>query len=305
MKEGEEMAKMLMYASRALMVAMCFVVLGVGSAANAQPKPAGQNPPAKKKKLPPGAKGFEQFADRDASDKLVTGGATRGNCASYQELLDCANTQYGQGNIKDAVEFFTRASAMKPEMFKPQYHLGQIYEEQGNYKEAIAAYKRAVTLKTDESMGETVEFIAYPYYNLANIYAKMNDHDQAIATYREVVNRLPNAPMTYYNIGLSQAALGKDKEAIASFKEAISRKEDYWEAYYNLGIAHSKLEEYPQAVEAFKKTLEFNQDYAQARYNLGLVYYFMDDNKSLAAEMKTLQKMKPELAKELAKLTTQ
>lgn len=294
------MAKMLMYASRALVIAiLCFVVSG---AASAQSRPASQPNPPKKKKLPPGAKGFEQFADRDASDKLVTGGATRSGCLTYEEMLACGAEQFTQGNVKEAVDLLTRASALKPDLFRPQYNLGQIYESQGKYKEAAATYKRAATLKIDEGMGETQVDLLSAHFNLANVYARLNDHAQAVATLREVIRQMPNLHTPHYNLALSLAALGKHQEAVNEFKEAIKLKADYSDAYYNMGLAHSKLEQWPQAVEAFKKALEHNHDYAQAHYNLGLIYYLMDDSKALAGEMQALQKTKPELAKELAKL---
>lgn len=302
------MAKMLMYASRALMIAaLCFVVLGAGGAsvvASAQSKPASQPNPPKKKKLPPGAKGFEQFADRDASDKLVTGGATRGECTTYEQLIECAGGQYSQGKFKEAIEFFQKAAALKPEMFRPHYNLGQIYEEQGKYREAAAAYKRAAPLKINEDLGEREDEVLSAQFNLANVYARLNDHAQAVSTLQEVIRRLPRPYHTpHYNLGLSLAALGHHQDAINAFKEAIALKADYAEAYYNLGVAYTKLEAYPKAVEAFKNAVEHKPDYAQAHYNLGVVYYLMDDRQAFAGELQTLQKSKPELARELAKLS--
>ena len=298
------MTKMLMYASRALFVALCFMVLGAGAraTASAQSKPAGQPNPPKKKKLPPGAKGFEQFANRDASDKLVTGGATRSGCLTYEEMLACGAQQFEEGHVKEAVDLFTRAGGLKPDLFRPHYSIGQIYESQGKYKEAAAAYKRAAALKIDESMGDTPVDLMSASFNLANVYALMNEHAQAVSTLREVIRRLPEAYTPHYNLGLSLAALGKHQEAIDEFKLATGIKADYADAYYNMGLAHSKLEEWPQAVEAFKKALEHNPEYAQAHYNLGLIYYLLDDAKSLAAEVQALQKTRPELAKELARL---
>ncbi|HZG50878.1 MAG TPA: tetratricopeptide repeat protein [Pyrinomonadaceae bacterium] len=302
------MAKMFMSAIRALVVAACLVASGAAVAASAQQQQQprqNQNTAPKKKKLPPGAKGFAQFADRDASDKLVTGGATRNVCQTYEQLIECAMGQAGETppNLKEAVGFYNQAAALKPDMFRPHYNLGQIYESQGKYKEAAAAYKRAVTRKVNETMGETPEHILSAYFNLGNVYAMLNDHAQSIATFREVIRRLPQPVHTpHYNVGLSQAALGKHHEAVNSFKEAVKIKPDYWEAHYNLGVAYSKLEDYPQAIAAFKKTLEFKPDDTQARYNLGLAYYFMDDPAALAAQVQALQQTQPELAKELAKL---
>jgi tetratricopeptide (TPR) repeat protein len=307
MREGEEMAKMLMYASRALVIAVlcCVGLSAAASAVRAQSNPSSQPsaPPKKKKKLPPGAKGFEKFADRDASDKLVTGGATRGECVTYEQLIECAGGQYDQGNIKEAIEFFQKAAALKPEMFRSHYNLGQIYEEQQKYKEAAASYKRAIPLKIDESVGDDPVDVMRAHFNLANVYALMNEHAQAVATLQEIIRRGSQPYHTaHYNLGLSLAALGKHQEAIKEFTEATKIKADYSEAYYNMGLAYSKLEAYPQAVEAFKKALEHNPDYVLAHYNLGVAYYFMDDSKALAGEVQVLQKTKPELAKELAKL---
>lgn len=300
------MLKLLMYASRAVAVALllCFVVSGGATTVSAQSNSTGQpsNAPKKKKKLPPGAKGFEQFANRDASDKLVTGGATRGECMSYEQLIECAGGQYSQGNIKEAVEFFQKAAALRPEMFRPHYNLGQIYEEQGKYKEAAAAYKSALPLKIDESFGDEPVDVLRASFNLANVYALLNEHALSVSTLREVLRTMPTAYTAHYNVGLSLAALGKHQEAVAAFKEATKIKADYADAYYNLGLAHSKLEEWPQAAAAFKKTLEHKPDDALAHYNLGLIYYFMDDAKALAAEVQALQKTRPELAKELSRL---
>jgi tetratricopeptide (TPR) repeat protein len=303
MREGEEMAKMLIHASRALVVALlCCVALGAASAVAHAQQPSAQKNTPKKKKLPPGAKGFEQFANRDASDKLVTGGATRSGCLTYEEMLACGAEQFGQGNVKQAVDLFMRAGTLKPDQFRPSYSLGQIYESEGKYKEAVAAYKRAASLKIDESMGDTAVDLLSASFNLANVYALMNEHAQAVTALREVIRHMPQLYTPHYNLGLSLAALGKHREAVEAFKEATKLKADYADAYYNMGLAYSKLEEWPQAVEAFKRALEHNPNYAQAHYNLGLIYYLMDDAAALAREVQVLQKSKPELAKELAKL---
>ncbi|HKP71982.1 MAG TPA: tetratricopeptide repeat protein, partial [Pyrinomonadaceae bacterium] len=241
------MTKSLIHASRALFVALCLLAFGAGVASRAQQQPSGQktNPP-KKKKLPAGARGFEPFADRDASDKLVTGGATRGKCGpSYEEFIDCGSGHYENKEYREAVDAFQKASAAKPDMFKAQYLLGIAYEAAGNYKDAAAAYKRAVALKLDE--GESENAVLSAYYNLGNVYAAANQQAEAIAAYQQVISRLPVPVHTpHYNIGLAYAALGKQPEAVKEFQEAIKIKPDYWEAHYNLGLAYSKSEQYPE-----------------------------------------------------------
>lgn len=302
MKEEKEMTKLFTSISRVLVVALCVVAFGAADVSNTQAQSAGQsNPAPKKKKLPAGARGFEQFANRDASDKLVTGGATRGECKTYEQLIDCGSGSYELGEYKQAVQSFTQAATMKPEMFLPQYYLGYAYEALGQFKEAAAAYKRATTLKLDDET-DSPSNVLIAYYHLGNAYAETGQHKDAIEAYRHVVKLMPTLAKPYYNLALSYAADGQQPEAINAFKEAIKLNPDYWEAYYNMGVAYSKSEQYPEAVEAFKKTLSLNPDYTSAHYNLGVAYYFLDDRKLLAEEQKALETKKPELAKELAKL---
>src|SRR5436190_722972 len=109
------MTKLFTLSNRLLISACCALLLfsAVGAlSASAQTPPAGQAQP-KKKKLPPGAKGFEQYAGRDASDKLVTGGATRG----IEDVLARGNDAYAaavekekNGETKEAAAQYQKAA---------------------------------------------------------------------------------------------------------------------------------------------------------------------------------------------------
>jgi len=226
----------------------------------AQAQPAGQNPPPKPKKtLPKGSKGFAQFAGRDASDKLITGGATRGGMdpdakpseVAYKEAIENGTSSYEEGKFKEALDAFKRAAAAKPDDFVAQYSIGVTYEAMGQFKEAAEAYKRAVTLKPDEEH-EGQDLLAH--YNLGNTYAAAGQHKEAIEVYQQVLRRAPRASMVHYNMGLSYAVLNQPKEAIGAFNEALSLKpkSDVELLYYNMGLAYGKNEQYSEAAEAFK-----------------------------------------------------
>lgn len=270
---------------------------------NAQPTPAPKRP----KKLPPGTRGFEQFANRDASDKLITGGATRPVPRSDAEanallLLDKGKELYGGGKYDDALTAFKQAADLEPNWFRAQYRLGMAYEALGRYADAAAAYAKAVALQPDVSVDDPEDFYKVQY-NLANAYALAGQHDAAIKTYRQLIDSTP-APLShpYYNMGLSYAALGKTPEATAAFKKAVEISPDFAEAHYNLGLAYARAEQYQQAADEFKQAIRVKPDYAEAHYNLGLVYYITDDRAGLASEQRALAAMKSNLAAELAKL---
>lgn len=274
---------------------------------NAQQPGAQQPAPPKKKKLPPGVRGFEQFANRDASDKLITGGATRAEPKDAKEAeamasLDRGKEFYKDGKFKEAADAFSRAADLEPTWFRAQFRLGMAYEGQGRYREAAAAYSKAVGLTPDEVIDEPQDFFS-AQYNLANALALTSQHEAAVATYLKLIETLPAPIQTpYYNLGLSYVALNKPQEATEAFKKAIEIKPDYADAHYNLGLLYSRGEQYPQAVEEFKQSLKSRPDFAEARYSLGLVYYLTDDRAGLAEQQKALQEMKSKFAADLAKL---
>lgn len=270
-------------------------------AQNSNQKPA---PQPKKKKLPPGARGFEQYANRDASDKLATGGATRDACETKTAELavKCGLKLYADEKYAEAAQAFRQATLLAPGMFRAHYYLGMAYEEGKQYAPAVAAYARATALKPDESVDDAFDLFK-AHYNMANSHALLGQHAEAVAAYRRLLDSAPQPlAQPHYNIGLSLTALGRPAEAVEEFKKAVEIKPDYPEAHYNLGVAHARAEQYAPAVAAFKKALAARPDYPEARYNLGLVCYLTDDRAGLAGQHKSLREANSPLAGELGKL---
>ncbi len=332
------MAKIFTLSSRVLCGACCALLLcGAAAtlsldvpAARAQNANANSAQPPKKKKLPAGAKGFEQYAGRDASDKLVTGGATRGigdqaadAMKRGNEAFEAARAAEDAGQMPEsnkqygiAVAAYKEAARLRPDLFRAHFLLGGALEGLGQYQEAAAAYKAAVPLQIDPTTDAPSE-VWIAYYNLGNAFANAGQHKEAVGAYKEIISRQPALAMPYYNMGLSYVALGQHADAVKAFTDAVKAFQDtaarvpgyknptFELAYYNLGLTHSKLEQYAEAAVDFKQALALDPNHAEARYNLGLVYYMMDNRPGLIEQQKALQAVKPELARELAKLMSQ
>jgi tetratricopeptide (TPR) repeat protein len=303
------MAEATKKSSRIALLAACAALLGALTVA-APPRAAAQNQPQpqpkKPKKLPPGAKGFENYATRDASDKLATGGATRGDTTTdeFNQAMKLGNDFYDVGKYKEAIPHFARATRIKPDVFRAFYSLGAAYEGAGMFKEASAAYKTAASLKPgpNDDPSDPIKL----QYALANSQAAAGQHAEAVNTYRQVIDVLEKGGMRaanpYYNLALSLDALGRQDEAIKTLGTAVEINPEYAEAHYNLGVIHSRAERYDEAVASFKRALAARADYPEALYNLGLAYYLIDDNAGLAEQQKKLKAMNSPLAAELAKL---
>jgi tetratricopeptide (TPR) repeat protein len=294
--------------NRIALAAVCAVALCLATApfAAAQgqktSQPAQQPAPPKKKKLPLGSRGFEQFANRDASDKLIAGGATRGGDEASTHVSSGTDL-FNEGKYAEAAAELKRAAALEPTWFRAQFRLGMAYEAAGNYREAAAAYAKAVTLKPEPVFDGTEEILTFAKYNLANALALSEQHAAAVEAYHKLIADLP-VPLSkpYYNLGLSHVALDQKAQAVEAFKKAIEINADYAEAHYNLGLLYSRDEQYAEAAREFLHAIKSKPDYAEARYNLGLVYYLTDNRAGLAEQQKALQDMKSKLAADLAKL---
>lgn len=297
--------------SRIALLAVCAAALsagltaGLAAPAAAQNQPQGQQQPKKPKKLPPGARGFENYATRDASDKLATGGATRGPEDDFDKTMKQGNELYEAGKYKEAAQHYDRAAKLKPEVFRAFYALGAAHEAAGQFKEAASAYKTAVALKPDPVNDDPNDPLK-SQYALANSQAASGQHAEAVNTYRQVIDTLEKSGARvanpYYNLALSLDALGRQEDAVATFAKAVEIDPNYAEAHYNLGVIHSRAERYGEAVESFKRALAARADYPEALYNLGLAYYLMDNNAGLVEQQKKLKAMNSPLASELAKL---
>jgi tetratricopeptide (TPR) repeat protein len=344
------MAKMFTVSPRWLVGACCALLLsGVVVAIAPHATAQGQNQNSnqtqpKKKKLPAGAKGFEQYAGRDASDKLITGGATRGICPGCpppptaevsilrgttafieaDDKKEAGQVKEAAAKYKEAEEAFKAATVADPRNFKAWSSLAYAYETQQKYKEAADAYRRATKLTpAPPAEGEQSAAIRMlmTYYNLGNVLAADNQHQQAIEAYKQVSAQQPGLALPYYQIGLSYAAMGMhDADAIKAFQDAIDRFKEaakdpdfssqalFEQAYYNLGLLYSKSdkpEDYVKAIDAFREAVKLDPNHAEAHYNLGLVYYLTDNRSGLIEQQRALLTKKPELAKELAKLMSQ
>jgi tetratricopeptide (TPR) repeat protein len=166
-----------------------------------------------------------------------------------------------------AVDSFKKASTLDPKQHVIWAQLGETYalradgktgdEKQADLGESIAAYAKAVEIKSED-----------PNYhnNYALILAKANKLDEAQAELNRAAQLDPlQAGKYYYNLGAVLANTGKADQAEEAFKKAIAADATYADAYYQYGlvlIARATLDKDGKmtapagTAEAFQKYLE-------------------------------------------------
>lgn len=189
---------------------------------------AGSQPP-RKKRVPPGAKGFENYATRDASDKLATGAATRS--PDVQKLIDEGTERYARNDFVGAASLFEQATRLAPDSPGAHYNLGAALLQLDRYEDAAAQFRQALGCHPDGDLPLMAT------YDLGNAYLDAGKYEEARERFLEAIRLDPSQATPHNNLGLAYVALGKTEAAVDSFARAVRMRDDYAEARFNFALA--------------------------------------------------------------------
>jgi|SRR5687767_10808484 len=218
------------------------VTLTVSGITLAQPAAPPKPSPTPRRALPKPvvARGFEKFAHRDASARLIAGSATRPIIDSEDHYAR-GEAHYRARRYKEAVAELRAAIRLNPVLDEPHYLLALALTELEQLQEAVREFQQVIAL----AMKDDPKLLSY--YNIGNIYADLGDYQNAIDSYQQGIKLDPTLSKPHNNLGLAYAALGRLAEAEAEFAEAVRLKADYAEAHFNLGVAMTLLGKKQQA----------------------------------------------------------
>ncbi|WLE95173.1 MAG: tetratricopeptide repeat protein [Candidatus Electrothrix communis] len=128
---------------------------------------------------------------------------------------------------------------------------GDLYFDEGDYKQAIKEYKAGLQIKPDD-------------VNLLNslgvALTEINRHREAESCFSQVLQTEPQNYMALINKGMSCRLLGRSEEAIACFEQGLHCKEHEKQAsielYLQLGKLYCLEEEFKKAVSLLKEWRE-------------------------------------------------
>ena len=121
-------------------------------------------------------------------------------------LLDLRKPTEAEAEFQKAVE-------LDPNYAEAHHNLGLSFAEQGRYEQAIAAYRKAISLP----IYSTPEV---GYYNLGRAYAQVNRFQEAEDALRTAIQLQPKLSAAYYQLGVVLTATGRREEAKAAFRRA-------------------------------------------------------------------------------------
>jgi len=137
---------------------------------------------------------------------------------------------------------------------------GNTLYNQGEYKQAAAAFEQALPLAKGKNLPVVLS-------RLADTYAKAKENDQAIAAYEKALALTPDDAGLHNNLGSVYASMSKFSEAQAEFAKAAQLDPTKAATYYfNIGVIMYNAGKMDEALAAFKKVVSIDPNNAQAYF---------------------------------------
>ncbi|MCH7923208.1 MAG: tetratricopeptide repeat protein [Nitrospinae bacterium] len=144
-------------------------------------------------------------------------------------LVALAGAYLGKGGLDAAISIYREAIRLKPDV-DLHFFLADVHKKKGQDAEAVAVYKRIISLRPDN---------ATAHLYLGKTYEDMGQWDEATAFYEEAIRLKPDLAEAHHNLGMAYEKKGHSDKAIASYKAAIHHKPDLAEANYHLGVVYA------------------------------------------------------------------
>ena len=139
------------------------------------------------------------------------------------------------------------------------YQTGMKEFNEGDFKDAVIAFKKAVDENPKDYMS---------YYSLGQSYEKLNKANEAAEAYEEAVKIKSDYLPAREVLALLYFHQKKFQEAETHLKEARTLKSEVAEVYYCLGEIEQRENACRTAIIAYRQALKLNPDYVAARNGL-------------------------------------
>jgi len=126
-----------------------------------------------------------------------------------------------QGERKQALEMFENALAIRPSV-DAWCGKGKILQTRGDLKSAEAAYRAALELNPEHDR---------PYNELGSLYDELKQPAEAEKSYRKAIEVRPDRRDGYANLTWFLSGTGRDKEIEELLQEFVEKYPYHWDAY--------------------------------------------------------------------------
>jgi len=206
------------------------------------------------------------------------------NC--WMAAYNLGNLRLKQGNPAEAVVFFDRAIALRPDDSNAFTNRGAALRRLGRNKEAIASYVEALRRAPDS-------FSAH--YDLGGALAEDGRWKDAVEQFEEASRIEPGHEGIHSNLAAALLRLNRPADAVPQFELALRQQSGDVAVLCNLGVALRDSGRPAEAVARFDQALRFQPNSAEVHYNLALALRQVGRTDEAREHYRTARQLKPDL----------
>jgi tetratricopeptide (TPR) repeat protein len=179
--------------------------------------------------------------------------------ANYIALDNYGRALLKQHKLAEAVQSFTTAVALHPDLDASRCGLGAALMEQGKYEAAADQFARVLELQPDHVAARL---------QLGIILGRQGKLAEAAEAFARVLRLHPEDAGAHNNLGNVLAQQGKHEEAARQFEETVRLKPDHAGALNNLAISCKKLGRISEAISHYREAMRVQPESVEAINNL-------------------------------------
>ncbi|MBE9039621.1 tetratricopeptide repeat protein [Oscillatoriales cyanobacterium LEGE 11467] len=216
-------------------------------------------------------------------------------------LLQLVTIHENHQEWEQVATYCQKVVEIKPDRIGTYLKLAKAVQKQGDTNGAIAAYKKAIELKSNQP--------ANVYINLGNALSEEDRIDEAVDAYRQALKRKSELPQIHVKLGELLEKRGQFGVAVEYFHQALMLKPEWGaQIQMKLASARAQLGQLDEAVTHYETALRIDPNIAEAYQKLGDIFqqkgsskealeYFRKANNLQPDNLKTQQLLKAAMPK--------
>jgi tetratricopeptide (TPR) repeat protein len=187
------------------------------------------------------------------------------NSKLANEAISAGISNEKNGEYKKAIEAFKKAVSIKPNCAEAYYYLGITFNNNDENDSAITAFLNAISFKAEYA--EAHNWLGLSYANKGKNEIAKVQYKMALSINPDFFEALGNLYKIDY----------KYDSAIIFYNKAISIRPDCAEIYNWMGNSYSSMDKEDEAISAYQKAITIKPGYVKVYRNIGQSYFYKKD----------------------------
>lgn len=168
-----------------------------------------------------------------------------------------------EGNLIKAIDFLNKTIEIEPENFNANSHLGLIYLEQKDYKQAGIYLKKALEINDNDSNA---------YVNFGLFLYRKGELYESEKYLMKALDISPENYLAFNNLGLVYDALFNHAKAVDTFKKALAIHPSYLPSLINIALSLNRLGNLTMALQYARQGLSQDPLNKSLNINTAVIY---------------------------------